>query len=274
MFSAKAKLVYFVGGIGGCLALVFLYLTFINQIVVATSMILLVLLALIYIVILAVCAVQIDNKTVIQAQRHFMVDCRPDKAAEAFETILKKSMRAQVRLHMEVSYSTALAFWGDWEKCRALLEKMMPATNTLRQMRVEFVRHNNLFVCYYGMQNAQKAQEHLAQMQQILDKLNAGKLAWKNAGATYYPVMIQKIYLLQMLQGNDEGAAVYFNMALRFAASPIDKVGLHYHIACLYARQNRVQEAMQEFGFVAENGGTTWYAAYARQQLQQAATQP
>lgn len=213
---------------------------------------------------------RIDNKTLQQLLDHIQTECQPGQAIPQLEAILSKRLPPYPRQNITLTCAVAWLHCGNWEHARQLLESIPAKSETIQQARLEFLRQSALFNCCFYNQNPAGAQYHLAQMQKLLASLNAYNTVQKDIANQFRYAMLHAQYLLQILQGNLDGASTFLHNRIGLAFLPIEKVALYHQLGCVLARQNQMQQARQAFAYVVQNGGTTWYAQAAAAWLQQA----
>lgn len=80
--------------------------------------------------------------------------------------------------------------------------------------------------------------------------------------------------MMEIAKGNFSAAETFFLQYLPMARKRLELVNINYLLALCFSGMGKAQKAAQAYTYVAENGGTTWYAGAARQALAHIQAQP
>lgn len=119
--------------------------------------------------------------------------------------------------------------------------------------------YNNLLMAHLYLRDIPQARQDLEKMRQALDSPRL-KPQHREGLLIHYQ---DKVVLLDLLQGQYDGAEQYFTATLREEKALVRQVTCRYWLSRLYEQQGRTEEAEMEMRFVWRNGGDTWYAREA-----------
>lgn len=267
MVFGKSNAIYWCGMLF-LLGVIFSYALFVPRTSARTALLFVLVFALSIMVMLLATAQ--DNKQMRRILAYFQQECRPDKAIPELQQLLLRGMADNRRQWVRVNYSAALIISGFWSQGRQVLQSITFPPGA-QGLQYRFIVQANLFECCYGEGDVQGASDCLANMRQWLesnlDKKNKG--AWNSILENYGAITMSKEYTLRMMQGDFAGAKEYYEAALPLSSTREEAMDRQYHLACAYRQQGMEQAARAAFEAVATQGGTTWYAAAARDALLQ-----
>lgn len=263
MAFKSSNIIYFVMGIGG--GLVIMFGIGMRQARAASwSTILLV---VVWMFISLLVALWHERKKQAELMRWMNQDCRPDLAAQVWQKLLQGRQRKRVRTTLQLNLSTALLNAGWDAEAWQLLQATVIYPPYGNDVGSGFVKDNNLFVCYLRAQDLAGANACLERMAAYLDSGELAKRGRQLVANSFSNVLMTKRYMFQVENGNYEGVTVYFENQFQVVPNLIEKVGCQDVLGRVYDALGETEKAQNAWTFAAQYGGTTVYAARARQRL-------
>ncbi len=172
--------------------------------------------------------------------------------------------KSRVRNVLLYDLSSGYMLLGRPGDAMAVLQGHFPLDGSRTLEATLNLAYYNSLVCYHLMcGDAPGARRSLAELKQCLESTKIPENL-RPAQTAYYA---EKACLTDMAEGNYEGAKRFFTNALEFGKTPLEKVKASYHLARIHLHEGDTANAEKEFAYVAEFGGDTRYAQWARAYL-------
>ena len=128
----------------------------------------------------------------------------------------------------------------------------------------ELVYHSNYFIYFLNAGDLTKAAYAIEQMQSILQNRKL-----PGAFKKFAPDLCRhQQHLLNMANGNYEGAELAFSLVYEKSEHKINRVAAKYALGKVYLHQGRIADAERAFEYAVEHGGSSVHRARAVEQLE------
>ena len=193
-------------------------------------------------------------------------DCDVENFLALTQELEKRDVDKTSRTTVLLNLSTGYLMIGDNVTAGHLLydigSKRFPKTqNGARQ---EFVYHNNGFAYCKNANDIPGAAQALERMGSILQNRKLPK----SVRGTCHDFYLKQQCILNIANGNYDGAEELFIAACENDARLIDKVAAKYTLGKIYLHQGRQAEAALAFEYVIEHGGSTIFRMRAVERLE------
>lgn len=254
-----------IGYIASVFVIVVGFIVFVRQSSSSTMIILLTLLGLFLIFLSGKILLTIALKKIGRIEKLLTDDCNAKAYAEIFEKFAKLRQFGSMKNYVFLSLANAHLHLGNYQEAISALGRAGKIPNNKLKLPHQFLYHRLLFsYSLRALGDISLAKDELDEMHRILMHPK-----WKEKQKKQ-PEKVFAIAecLLRMEQGDYDGCEAVFKQAEETAETLLEKVSAKFNLGRIFLHDDRVDEAVEAFTFVALNGGNLLIQQLAMQQLE------
>jgi len=213
-----------------------------------------VLILVIWVLISALIATRRAAKLSARIVRLYTQECDPYTYIDKYEKILKRWI-GNARNYVLLNLSSGYLATENLQKAKQTLDSVGKLSNKKAGLQNQVVYYNNLCAYFLQLNDIASAEKMLESMLGVLRDKKFSKLQYDYL----YNYYIGKQYCINLAKGNYVGAEEVFLIQFNREKSKLGKVVAKYQLGIIYFNLKRIEEALEAFEYVVNNGNKTYY---------------
>lgn len=189
-------------------------------------------------------------------------DCNIQEYIKIHNEFLRKNVRG-TRTYLLLNLSSGYLNLGDHELAKNVLYSITEFSDNRAGALSKTFYLNNLFVYYLRINDSSNASICLEEMRLLLENKKLKSIDRERLLSIYN----DKCVILNIENGNYDGAEQFFSSAFDKEKSCLGKVSIKYNLGKVYIHYGRLNEAKDAFEYAVKHGGDSYYVIESRRLL-------